>query len=176
MKKTVIRNSLSTALWTALIVTLGVGVSACSSDKESGEVLAVDRVDEAAALARKNAPEAEDMDFAETATVAAEMPAAEATDAPVGAAAEPAAATEDLAVNVGEQLYNNQCMACHANGLLNAPKYGDKAAWGPRITQGVDTLVSHSANGFNQMPAQAYNGVTEDQIRQAVEYMVAAAS
>jgi cytochrome c5 len=176
MKKTVIRNSFSTALWTALIVTLGVGVSACS-DKESGEVLAVDRVDEAAALARDNAPEAEDMDFAETATVAAaEMPAEEATDAPVVAAAEPAAATEDLAVNIGEQLYNNQCMACHANGLLNAPKYGDKAAWTPRIAKGIDTLVTHSANGFNQMPAQAYNGVTEDQIRQAVEYMVASAS
>lgn len=65
MKKTV----LNTALSTAFIVTLGFGVTACSSDKEgeSHEVMAIDRVDEAAELARKNAPEAEDMEFPETA-------------------------------------------------------------------------------------------------------------
>lgn len=65
MKKTV----LNTALSTAFIVALGFSVSACSGDKEGGshEVLAVDRVDDAAKLARENAPEAEDMDFPETA-------------------------------------------------------------------------------------------------------------
>lgn len=61
----------STVLWTALVLVAGLSVTACSSDKEagaeSGEVLAVDRVDEAAKLARENAPEAEDMDFPETA-------------------------------------------------------------------------------------------------------------
>ena len=61
----------STALWTALVLVMGMSVTACSSDKEagaeSGEVLTVDRVDEAAKLARENAPEAEDMDFPETA-------------------------------------------------------------------------------------------------------------
>ena len=74
MKKSV----LNTALSTAFIVTLGFGISACSSEKESAEsdhVLAVDRVDDAAALARKNAPAAEDMDFPATAP----MPAADAT-------------------------------------------------------------------------------------------------
>lgn len=61
----------STVLWTALVLVAGLSVTACSSDKEagaeSGEVLAVDRVDDAAKLARENAPEAEDMDFPETA-------------------------------------------------------------------------------------------------------------
>ena len=74
MKKSV----LNTALSTAFIVTLGFGISACSSEKESAEsdhVLAVDRVDDAAALALKNAPSAEDMDFPATAP----MPAADAT-------------------------------------------------------------------------------------------------
>lgn len=74
MKKSV----LNTALSTAFIVALGFGISACSGDKEgeSHEVLAKDKVDEAAELARKNAPEAEKLDFPETAP----MPAAE-TDA-----------------------------------------------------------------------------------------------
>lgn len=180
MKKSV----LNTALSTAFIVALGFGVSACSGDKEgeSHEVLAVDRVDEAAALALANAPVAEEMDFPETAPMpvaaadGAAVDGAATTDADMPMATEAVAATEDLAVNVGAELYNNQCMACHANGLLNAPKYGDTAAWAPRIAKGIDTLTTHSAKGFNQMPAQAYNGVTEEQIRQAVEYMVAAAS
>ena len=31
-------------------------------------------------------------------------------------------------------------MACHATGAAGAPKFGDKAAWAPRIKQGIDTL------------------------------------
>lgn len=171
-------KSLSAALLATVVLTLGVSVTSCSSEHE--EILAVDRVDQAADIARQLAPEAEDMEFPEV--VAAPMPEVTATDMEVvaGGAEAPAtdapAAAEDLAVNVGAELYNKQCMACHASGLLNAPKYGDAAAWAPRIEKGVETLASHSANGFNQMPAQAYNGVTEDQIRQAVEYMIAAAS
>ncbi len=170
------KTALNTSLWTALVVSLGFSLSACSGGHE--EVKAPERAEAAAELARANAPEAEDMGFAETepmviAAVDTTEVAAEGADT---AAEEGAPATEDLAVNVGAELYNKQCMACHANGLLNAPKYGDAAAWAPRIEKGIDTLASHSANGFNQMPPQAYNGVTEDQIRQAVEYMVAAAS
>lgn len=174
MKKTVLNAS----LWTALLIGSGIALSACGGSVEgSHDVLAVERVNDAANLARANAPEAEDFEFpATTPMVVAETATTDemamATDMP----AEAGAPAEDLAVNVGAELYNNQCMACHATGLLNAPKYGDAAAWAPRIAKGVDTLASHSANGFNQMPAQAYNGVTEAQIRQAVEYMIEAAS
>ncbi len=63
MKKSV----LNTALSTAFVVALGFGISACSGEKEgehdSHEVMAVDRVDEAAELARANAPEAEAYGF-----------------------------------------------------------------------------------------------------------------
>ncbi|WP_189583109.1 hypothetical protein [Psychrobacter glaciei] len=70
MKKTV----LSTVLSTAFIVALGASVSACGGGKEH-EVYAKDRVDEAAALAIKNGPPAEEMEFPETAP----MPAADMT-------------------------------------------------------------------------------------------------
>ena len=185
MKKSVLNTSLRMVLGTVFAVTLGISVSACSDDKEVapyGQVLAVDRVDAAADLARKNAPKAEEMVFEaaaptaadDTATAAAGIPEPDSADAASAetATAVPVAATD----NAGEQLYNTQCMACHATGLLNAPKYGDAAAWAPRIAQGKETLYLHSAKGFNQMPAQATNGVTEDQIHAAVDYMVAAAS
>ena len=41
----------------------------------------------------------------------------------------------------GEQVYANRCAACHEAGVLNAPKIGDTAAWAPRISQGLDTLI-----------------------------------
>lgn len=184
MRKAVSSKSISAGLLTTLVMTLGVSLSACSSEHEE-EILAVDRVDQAADIARQLAPEAEEMDFPETAPVVVadtDMADADAQGTEVTATADVpaddagAAGAEDLAVNVGAELYNNQCMACHATGLLNAPKYGDAAAWAPRIEKGLDTLTMHSAKGFNQMPAQATNGVTEDQIHAAVEYMVDAAS
>lgn len=74
MKKT----ALNTALSTAFILALGVSLSACGSEKEgeshggdSHEVLAKERVDEAAELARENAPEPIDMDFPDTPPMAA---------------------------------------------------------------------------------------------------------
>lgn len=88
------KSVLNTALSTALIAALGLGVSACSGDKEgehgSQEVMAIDRVDEAAELARANAPEAEKMDFPETTP----MPVAEGDDA---AAVDGAATTDGTA-------------------------------------------------------------------------------
>ena len=62
MKKTV----LNTVMSTALIMAMGVSVSACGGG-EDHKVLAKDRVDEAAELALKKAPPAEKMEFPETA-------------------------------------------------------------------------------------------------------------
>ena len=81
MKNGMKKTAIGTALWATLFLTMGVSLSACSSDKEeagteSGEVLAKDKVDEASELARANAPEAEDMDFPETAP----MPAADTAE------------------------------------------------------------------------------------------------
>ena len=87
-----------------------------------------------------------------------------------------AAESELLAVNAGEELYNKQCVACHQNGLLGAPKYGDAAAWAPRIAKGKEILYMHSAQGFNKMNAQASADVSVAQVHAAVDYMVAAAS
>lgn len=174
------KTGLNTALWAALVVSLGVSVSACSGNSE--KVQAVDRVDAAAAAAREKAPEAEDFGFAQTAPMVIETAAPVADVAAASEstneaeAVEVSASSDALAANAGEELYNNACTACHANGLLNSPKFGDAAAWAPRITQGLDTLTLHSAKGFNQMPAQAVNGISEEQVRAAVEYMVNAAS
>ena len=102
----------------------------------------------------------------------------ESTDMMVEEAVAPetAAEPEVLAADTGAKLYESNCQVCHAAGLLNAPKYGDTAAWAARLTKDKETLYSHSAKGFNKMPAQAVNGVTEAQVRAAVDYMLASVS
>ena len=83
---------------------------------------------------------------------------------------------EMLAADAGAKLYESNCQVCHAAGLLDAPKYGDTAAWSARLTKDKETLYMHSAKGFNKMPAQAVNGVTEAQVKAAVDYMLASVS
>ena len=84
-------------------------------------------------------------------------------------AAAPAAASADA----GKQIYDSSCMACHSTGAAGAPKVGDKAAWAPRIAQGIDTLVNHSINGIRAMPPKGTcMSCSDDDMKAAVNYMV----
>ena len=76
--------------------------------------------------------------------------------------------------NRGEQIYLQTCSACHASGVLNAPKYGDSHDWAPRLKQGREVLVQHAFNGFNAMPAKGGNpSLNEEDITAAISYMTA---
>lgn len=71
----------------------------------------------------------------------------------------------------GEQVYQAVCSACHAAGTLGAPKFGDKAAWAPRIAQGYDTLLNSALKGKNAMPAQGGGATSDFEIARAVVYL-----
>jgi cytochrome c5 len=86
-----------------------------------------------------------------------------------------ACASEDPELKLGEQIYTNVCKVCHAQGLNGAPVYGNKKNWGPRKDQGLEVLVEHATNGFGLMPAKAGRPeLTEDEIRAAIKFMLAA--
>jgi cytochrome c5 len=77
----------------------------------------------------------------------------------------------------GEELFQQTCSACHGAGIAGAPKAGDKAAWGPRIAKGKDTLYQHALQGFTGtagvMPAKGgRTDAPDDLVKQAVDYMV----
>jgi len=81
------------------------------------------------------------------------------------------------AEDAGKKIYDTTCMACHAAGVAGAPKFGDKAAWAPRIAQGMDTLHTHAIKGFQgkagMMPPKGGNmGAKDEDIKAAVDYMV----
>ncbi len=62
----------------------------------------------------------------------------------------------------GEEVVKNGCAMCHAAGLMNAPKIGDKAQWEPRIAQGYETIVKHAIEGIRTMPARGGNPALTD--------------
>ena len=77
----------------------------------------------------------------------------------------------------GEMIYTNACAACHVAGVAGAPKL-EKAAWEPRLAQGMEVLIKHAIEGFvgeaGMMPARGGNmALTDDQIKVTVEYMTA---
>jgi len=76
----------------------------------------------------------------------------------------------------GKAIYEKTCAACHATGVAQAPKFGDKAAWAPRIEQGDATLLASVTKGKGAMPPKGgVSALTEAELSAAVAYMVNAA-
>ncbi len=74
----------------------------------------------------------------------------------------------------GETVYATVCKACHDMGLAGAPKTGDKAAWAPRIAQGLTALLSSVRNGKGAMPPKGGGAdLSDDELKAAVDYLVA---
>ncbi|WP_101759279.1 cytochrome c5 family protein [Oceanicoccus sp. KOV_DT_Chl] len=72
-----------------------------------------------------------------------------------------------------EDIYNTNCMACHATGAAGAPKMGDTAAWSGRLAQGMDQLYANAINGFNGMPAKGLcMSCSDDEVKAVVDYIV----
>src|SRR5215472_13857173 len=72
----------------------------------------------------------------------------------------------------GEQVYQAVCKTCHETGLAGAPKFGDKAAWAPRIKTGVNALYTSAINGKNAMPPKGGNAaLTDVELQRAVVFM-----
>ncbi|MBK7474275.1 MAG: cytochrome c5 family protein [Betaproteobacteria bacterium] len=109
------------------------------------------------------------------AAAAPAMPAA--TPAPAAAPAAAAAPTQASAAGgKGKATYDTTCMVCHATGVAGAPKFGDKAAWAPRIQTGAEALYNSSLKGKNAMPPKGGNpGIADADVKAAVDYMMAAA-
>ena len=52
--------------------------------------------------------------------------------------------------------WSRSCALCHVNGEGGAPVMGDVAAWRARLAQGEDMLLTHTIEGFNNMPPLGY--------------------
>lgn len=72
----------------------------------------------------------------------------------------------------GKSVVEMACAACHATGAMNAPKIGDKAAWGKLTGRTLESLTASAIKGIRQMPARGGNPDLSDvEVARAVAYM-----
>ena len=126
---------------------------------------------------------------AATQTAAAGAPAAQSASAATGAvndqaaaaiaalpsAPAPTATSSADKEQAGKTLYTQVCQACHAAGVLGAPKFGNKADWAPRLKDPMDTVYNYALHGKGQMPPKGGSNASDEDVKAAVDYMVNAA-
>jgi cytochrome c5 len=96
--------------------------------------------------------------------------------APIGrvvvAAVDPDAAPAEP--KPASEVYTSACAACHNAGVAGAPRADDGGEWARRLEEkGLDTLVSHSINGFQAMPARGGNpNLSDEEVATTVAYIL----
>ncbi len=78
----------------------------------------------------------------------------------------------------GSVIYGNLCTGCHTSGAGGAPKLEATAMGARMVEQGLDMLITNAITGYTGtagvMPAKGGNpALTDDQVKAAVEWMVA---
>ncbi|OUS03631.1 cytochrome c5 family protein [Gammaproteobacteria bacterium 42_54_T18] len=72
----------------------------------------------------------------------------------------------------GPAKYDMYCMACHGFGAAGAPITGNKEAWAPRLTQGMDALVASAKTGKGAMPPMGLCAdCSDDELKELITFM-----
>ena len=86
---------------------------------------------------------------------------------------EPISRTTRTPDRTGEQIVQERCASCHQTGAGGAPRMGDRAAWVPRLNQGLDVVVRSAIKGHGGMPARGGQAdLTDAELRSAIVYMM----
>ena len=168
-----IKQGLETLVHSALA---GKGAMAAQGGGEFNDTEIARGVVYMANAAGANFPEPQPAAGAAAGDAPAAAPAAPVAAAPAAAvAATEAAPAAAAASDVGKNIYNTTCMACHASGVAGAPKFGDKAAWAPFIAKGMDDMVQKATQGVGAMPPKGGSTASDADFKAAIQYMVDAA-
>lgn len=82
-----------------------------------------------------------------------------------------ASATGPKGIRTGEEIVNGICATCHLAGVAGAPKIGDKAAWAPRLGQGLEGLAKSATTGKNAMPPKGGADLSPAELTRAIVFM-----
>jgi cytochrome c5 len=89
----------------------------------------------------------------------------------VSSGAKPAAGSEGLAAKATEQRIAPVAAVQVKDAADTAPKFGDAAAWAPRITAGYDALLTSALKGKGAMAAQGGGDLSDLEIGRAVVHL-----
>ena len=147
------------------------GASGTATAAAPASAATAESANPAAAASEQAAATAASMPTAQTAGV----PASASTNATAPAPAPATATASADNTQAGKKLYEQVCQACHAAGVLNAPKFGDKSAWAPRLKEPMDTIYNYALHGKGAMPPKGGSNAPDADVKAAVDYMVNAA-
>jgi len=85
---------------------------------------------------------------------------------------EPVGGATPAVLRTSETIVQNQCATCHQTGVDGAPRMGDRTAWIPRLSKGLETLVVSAIHGHGAMPARGgLPDLSDAELRGAIVYM-----
>ena len=80
--------------------------------------------------------------------------------------------TEEKAAHPGKGAYEASCAVCHTTDAMGAPAVGDKKAWEATLKKGLDAVMSNTINGVNGMPPRGGSSLSDDELKEVVDYMI----
>jgi len=72
----------------------------------------------------------------------------------------------------GQNIYKENCAACHDEGRDGAPKLGDKAVWEPLIKQNMDVLIKNTLKSKSHPKNGGCALCSTGELIEAIKYMV----
>jgi S-disulfanyl-L-cysteine oxidoreductase SoxD len=69
--------------------------------------------------------------------------------------------------------YESHCAGCHAQGIIGAPKVGDKKAWNHVLKKGLDRVMENSITGIGGMPPKGgATDLSDLEIKEIINFMI----
>jgi cytochrome c len=91
---------------------------------------------------------------------------------------QPVVTTKDLpkvsaeSLKPGQAEYETNCSSCHGNPAIGAPVLGDKAAWGKVTAKGIEKVYHNGINGVNAMPPKGGTDLSDEKMKEVIDYMI----
>ncbi len=81
--------------------------------------------------------------------------------------------TEDKGtISFAQKTYEETCVTCHGNPAIGAPVLGDKAAWSKVMAKGIEKVYHNGINGINSMPPKGGIDLTDEKMKEVIDYMI----
>jgi cytochrome c len=71
----------------------------------------------------------------------------------------------------GQDDYEKSCAVCHGNDKMGAPDLGNKEAWAKVMEKGIDKVLATAIKGTGAMPPKGGSTLSDDKLKQVIEYM-----